>query len=98
MQAIKLGGGHNWHFDSGEDVQNRFSRWGRGDHLGFFIEMILNILPTSHSDTFYHISSQLTIPSIKEKFKIDFQDGAHGGHLGFSIRMILAILYHINWP
>ena len=29
--------------------------------------------------------------SVREKRKIDFQDGGHGGHLGFPIGMILAI-------
>ena len=47
--------------------------------------------------------------SIKEKFKIDFQDGNCGGHLVFPIGTILAIFdlqvtsmtftkFQVNWP
>ena len=33
--------GVNWHFGSGEEPQNRFSRWGHGGPLGFQIGTIL---------------------------------------------------------
>ena len=78
----------NWPFHSGEEVQNRFSRWPSCSYPGFLIGTILAI---------FYLQVVLILPTKfrVKKFKADLlfsylvlQDG---GHLGFLIRMILAI-------
>ena len=76
----------NWHFDSGEEVQNRFSRWRPGwpalitnwNNFSFLDLQVTLILPTK-----FQVNWPLS--------STDFQDGGCDSHLGFPIGMILAI-------
>ena len=82
----------SWPFRSGEEVQNRFSRWrlwrpswiSDRNKLSYFWS-------TYHPDTSYRVSSHLAF-RFRRRFKIDFQDGSRGIHLGFPITTVLAIL------
>ena len=95
----------SWHFGSGEEFQNRFSRWwpycisNRNDFSYFW--------STSDPNTSYQVSSQLAF--WLEKFKIDFQDGGHGVYPGFQngtmlaifdlqVALILPTKFHVKWP
>ena len=81
----------NWHFSSGEEAKNRFSRWppwrpswisDRNDFSYFCLQVTQCFLPSFES---------IGLSVLEKKRKIHFQDGRHGGHLGFPIGTILAI-------
>ena len=78
----------NWPFSSGEEVQNRFSRWQpssisyQNDFSYFDLKVTSMILS----------KFQVNWPfSLGEEMKKHFQDGCHGVHHGFLIGTILAI-------
>ena len=79
----------NWHFGSGEEAKNRFSRWppswisDRNDFSYFLIYQS----PRCFQPNFKSIGILVQ----EKKQKIYFQDGRHGSHLGFPIETILAI-------
>ena len=80
-----------WPFSSGEEAENRFSRWlswrpswisDRDD----FIDFLIYRSPWCFLPSLKSISLSVQ----EKKWKIDFQDGRHGSFLGFSIGTILA--------
>ena len=77
--------------------ENRFSRWQP------------SWISYQKDFQWFLISFESTGLSVREEWKIDFQDGHHGSHLGFWIQMILAIFdiqvtpmlpsnFWVNWP
>ena len=77
----------HWPFDSGEEVQKRFSK--TETHLGVWIRTILAIFDIQFCpNTSYQVSSQLAYCFRRRREKIDIQDGSHGGYLGFLIGTI----------
>ena len=82
----------NWPFRS-EEVQNRFSRWQlwRPSWISDWNDFSY-FLSTSHPDTSYQVSSQLTF-RFRRSSKQIFKMAAISGHLGFLIGTILAIFY-----
>ena len=95
----------SWPFSSGEEVNNRFSRW-RPSWISDRKE-ICYFLSTRHPDASY-LSSQLAFWFMRRSEK-HFQDGGNGSHLGFQIGKILADFYlqvtlmlpnkfQVNWP
>ena len=98
--------GVNWHFGSGEEAKDRFSRWWPSwisdwNDFSYFGSI-------SHPNASYQVSSQLAF-GVRRRIEIDFQDGHHDSHLGFTIGTILAIFdlevtpmllskFGVNWP
>ena len=81
------------HFASGEEVNNRCSRWpslrsswisDRNDFSYFW-----STSPRCFLSSFESIGFSVQ----EKKQKIDLQDSGHGGHLGFPIGTILAIFH-----
>ena len=76
--------GVNGTFYSGEETQNRFSKWQpscisyRGSLLVLPIIMILAIFDLRHLNDSYQVSSLVQ----EKKLKLVFQNGHHGGHHG----------------
>ena len=80
----------NWFFCSGEQVQNRFSRWRLWRPNCISVKKSFSYFwSTSHSDTFYQVSIGLSVQENKRK-KMVFKDGSNVIHLGFPIGTILA--------
>ena len=96
----------NCPFRSGEEANNRLSRWRPswfpiGTILAFLDLQVTLMLPTK-----FRVNWLLLL---MKKQKIDFQDSPHGGHPGFTIGMNLAIFdlqvtqmlptkFRVNWP
>ena len=88
----------NWFFGSGEEAQNRFSRWqlqgiidfqdgNQGSHLGLQIRM--TVANFDLLSQYLQPSFESNGLSVQEKCKIDFQVGGQGSHLGWTILAIL---------
>ena len=95
----------HWPFCSGEQVQNRFSRWLLWQPYCIF---------EKNNFRFFYLQVTQSFESIgllvqEKKRKIGVQDGGHGGHVGLWIRMILvnfdlrvtlmlSTKFRVNWP
>ena len=79
----------NWPFGSGEEANNRFSRWRPS-----WISDLNNFIcfwSTSDPDASYQISSQLAF-WFRRRCEKYFQDGGPGSRLAFPLGTILAIV------
>ena len=74
----------NWPFGSGEEANNRFSRWrpwrpswisDRNDFSFFFFYKSLSCFQPSYKS--------ICLMRYDKLRKIDFEDGSYGGNLGF---------------
>ena len=80
----------NWLFGSGEEAQNRFSRWGLWRPS--WICELSNFSYLTYKMHQYFLKS-IGCSVQEKKLKTDFQDGHHGGHLGFLIETIFFFFF-----